>query len=278
MAKKETTALATQQDVMIHTEQYAIVQMDQTELRELVEENTGLDGFSIQDLPKIKIPAGGGISFEVDTPEGPEPMKSVKGVIVGWHQARLYFDKPFGGQGSGEPPLCFSPDGLNGKGDPFRTGKVEVHDCRTCPLSEYGTKTDQSGKVGRGKACPERRVLFLMMEGDILPHVMSVPPTSLGDMRKFFTGLIVSGVRFYGTEVELSLVKDKNKDGIEYSKVVIKSTAKMTDPQEKRFWAGIKGSLAPKLQATMTQAATLLTEGKGEGIEIDNTEADPFRG
>lgn len=275
MAK--STALATQQDVQVHTMQYAIAQMDQVELRTLVEENAGTDGFSIQDLPKIKVPSGGGLAFEVDTPEGPEPMKAVRGVIVGWHQARVYFDKPFGGQGSGEPPLCFSADGRTGKGDPFREGEVRVRDCATCPLGEFGSKLDANGTKGRGKACPERRVLFLMMEGDILPHVMTVPPTSLGDMRKFFTGLITSGIVFYGAEVELSLAKDKNKDGIEYSKVSIKLVSKMSDPQEKGFWAGVKGSLAPKLQATMTQAASILTEQGGSGTEIDDTATDPFK-
>jgi len=275
MAKQ---ALATKQDIEGITTGYALTQMDPAELRELVEDNIGAEGLNIQDLPKIKIPAGGGVAFEVDTPEGPEPMKLVKGVIVGWHQARVYFDKPFGGAGSGEPPLCFSADGMVGRGDPFRQGQVSTRDCRTCPLSEFGTKVDQAGKIGRGKACPERRVLFLMMQGDMLPHVMSVPPTSLGDMRKFFTGLVVSGTSFYGVEIELSLTKDRNKDGTEYSKVQVRATGKMDKP-EAGFWKNVKESLAPKLLGTMSTSADFIAGGgsTGQGVEIDDTQGDPFK-
>lgn len=276
MAKK--AELATMQDVAGFTSEYALRKMDPAALHELVEDNIGAEGLNIQDLPKIKIPAGGGVAFEVDTPEGVEPMKVVKGVIVGWHQARVYFDKPFGGSGSGEPPLCFSADGMVGKGDPFRTGTVAVRDCRNCPLSEYGTKLDQAGKLGRGKACPERRVLFLMMDSDRLPHVMSVPPTSLGDMRKFFTGLVVRGASFYGVEVELSLTKDRNKDGTEYSKVQVRATGQMDKP-ELGFWKNVKESLAPKLISTMATSADFIAGGSSTGspVEIDDTKDNPFK-
>ena len=73
MTEKKEAALA-------KIEEYAIVAMGDS-IADIMAENLGDDGLSEFSLDRIRIPAGGGIAFEVPTLEGSDSAKTIEGVV-----------------------------------------------------------------------------------------------------------------------------------------------------------------------------------------------------
>lgn len=87
-----------------------------------------MDGLT-PTFERIKIPAGGGISYEVpsDDPNNPDSVKEFKAVILYHHPVNSYYKEKF--TGGSNPPDCSSVDGKLGvQGD---TGECKA--CSSCP-------------------------------------------------------------------------------------------------------------------------------------------------
>lgn len=131
------------------------------------------DGFTMS-FPRIKIPAGGVLQFELPTgdPQHPDYSPTLTGVILFNHASCAYW--PEGDEYSDDvPPLCSSVDGKQGYGEP---GGV----CETCALSQFGSAAN-----GRGKACKNMRVLYLLRSGEFMPLAINLSPTSISPFREF---------------------------------------------------------------------------------------------
>ena len=98
---------------------------------------------------RIKIPAGGGISFEVpgDDPDSPDTVKEFTAVILHHHPVNSYFKDKF--NGANNPPECASIDGKIGV--IRETG--ECRDCKSCPMGQFGRGENNI------KSCNEKRFL-----------------------------------------------------------------------------------------------------------------------
>lgn len=105
-----------------------------------------MDGLT-PTFDRIKIPAGGGISYEVpgDDPSNPDSVKEFKAVILYHHPIHSYYKEKF--TGGNNPPDCGSMDGKIGV--VAETG--ECKNCATCPYAKFG-----SGDNG-GMACKQKR-------------------------------------------------------------------------------------------------------------------------
>ena len=216
---------------------YAVMQRAE-ELREIMAANVGTGGVSPFDIDRVKVPSGGGTTWEVPSLAGPVETKELRGVIIAWRDPRGYWRESFEDTGGGTPPDCSSDDGVTGLGDPGG-------DCAVCPLAQFNTAR---GGAGRGQACKQTRLLFMVREGDLLPIVVVVPPSSLSPMKKFFLRLASSAVPFFGVVTELTLERTKNKDGIAYAEV----TPRMVDqlsPEERARMKAYAESVAPAMAA-----------------------------
>ena len=139
----------------------------------MAEELNGLE----LTFEKVKIPSGGGIVYEVPGADGePDTVKDFKAVILYHHPLNCYYKTKY--TGGSNPPDCGSFDGIAGIGDPG--GK-----CKTCPLNQY-----ESADEGKGKACKNRRRIYILREGDVFPMLLSLPTGSL----KVFTKYIIGGL------------------------------------------------------------------------------------
>ena len=167
------------------------------------DELAGLDsGFD-----RIKIPAGGGTSFEVPNLENsdePISMKDFSAVILYHHPLFTYYENKY--NGSNNPPDCCSFDGINGTGTPG--GK-----CRFCKLNAFG-----SGENG-SKACKNKHRLYLLRENEIFPMVLILPASSIQEFSKYIKRLLSLGKKSDSVVTKLSLKKALNKTGIAFSKV-----------------------------------------------------------
>ena len=183
------------------------------EIAELIDENLGgrLDASA---LDSVKMPAGGGTTWSVPTIDGDVDQKVLEGVIIHMSYQNAYWPVGLDESGGGTPPDCVSRDSIFGVGTPGG-------DCGKCPLNQFKSK-------GAGKACKNTMTLFLTQPDNILPIKVVLPPTSIGETKKYLQRLTGLGAGHYKVISMLTLVKTKNDAGIAYSEVDIK--AKVINP------------------------------------------------
>ena len=160
----------------------AMVETGDFSSEDLAEDYEGLQ-LSFQ---RIKIPAGGALQFELpgDSPEDPDYTKTLEGVIIYNHQACAYW--PEGSEFDDDAtPLCSSVDGKTGFGEPGGA-------CAVCQMNQYGTATDKNGNATKGKACKNMRHLYLLRDGEYMPILLALPPTSLRPFSDFMNTSFVS--------------------------------------------------------------------------------------
>lgn len=174
------------------------------EVAQTIRENMAGESVSPADLSRIKVPAGGGKSWAL--PDG-DAAKTITGILVHITRRRAYWANP---DPTGDPPNCSSSDMEIGQGDPGGP-------CEACPCNVFGSAKKPDGSEGRGKACKEKKLLFMLREGQTLPDVVEIPPASLGALRQF---QLKMGVPYWAMVTRLELREEKNKDGIKYAEVV----------------------------------------------------------
>lgn len=166
----------------------------------MAEELDGLDtGFE-----RIKIPSAGSTMFEVpgDDPAEPDMVKEFSAVILWQHPLFAYYKSAY--TGGNNPPDCGSYDSHIGVGDPGGS-------CDECPHNEFGT-----GENG-GKACKNRRRIYLLREGEIFPLLLSLPTGSLKEFHRFLKFQLGRGRLSNQFVTRFSLRKATNASGIAYS-------------------------------------------------------------
>lgn len=200
---------------------YKALSVPAEQLTKFLIENIGAQGLRPQDLDKIKVPAGGGSSWEVPTLKGPEPVKVLEGIILHFKDVRAYWKSK---DTNNAPPDCSSPDSLIGIGAPGGP-------CHKCPLAQFGSALDQKGQAAKGQACKQMRLLLFLRQETMLPMLVSLPPTSIQHAKKYFLRLVSNGYPFYGVTTQLRLEQAKNAGGTAYS-VATLDMGRALEPEE----------------------------------------------
>lgn len=172
-----------------------------------VRENLAGEEISPADLTRIKVPSGGGTTWTVPTVDGDEAHKTLEGVIVHTCKRRAYWPDA---NPTGDPPMCASSDCLVGVGEPGGP-------CKTCPHNVFGSALKPDGSAGRGKACKERRLLFLLREGGHLPDIVDAPPGSLKRLRQWL--LQLAPLKYCQVVTRLTLEEAQNRDSIKFATI-----------------------------------------------------------
>ena len=176
-----------------------------------------LEGLSTS-YDKVKIPSGGGTMFEIVDENGePEAVKEIEGVILHHHAVNGYYRERYSGNNT--LPTCGSYDGKTGEGDPGG-------DCTTCPYNQFG-----SGETGTGKRCKNRRRLFILREGEMLPILLSIPTGSIREFTGFIRRLVTKGRRSFTQVVRITLRKAVNSTGIQYSQAAFAIKRSLTEEE-----------------------------------------------
>jgi hypothetical protein len=223
-------------------DQYAIMNMPKGQVIQMLRDNVGEEKLTANDLNRITVPSQGSTVWAIPTIEGEKMEKEVEGVVMLTQSVRAYWKESFDESGGGSPPDCVARDGLTGIGDPGG-------DCLKCPKSQWETAKD--GK-GRGKACSESRLIYLVPKTEILPTVIKVPATSLANARKYLFGLTSARQAVHSVYTKLTLEGDKNADGIKFSKIVFEKTGDVENPGVTQDYAE---KIKPFLSATVDQMA-----------------------
>lgn len=190
---------------VISAEQFPVVANEGA--MQIIRENLGGELPSPTDFTRIKVPAGGGTTWAIPTIDGEEESaKSIEGIIVYIARRRAYWES---NNPTGEPPQCASTDCLTGVGKPGGP-------CEDCSFNLFGSAHRQDGTAGRGKACKESKLLFILRAGQVLPDVVVVPPGSLRAMKNYQVKL---GMPYWSLVTRLVLEKTQNKDGIAFAQI-----------------------------------------------------------
>jgi hypothetical protein len=164
------------------------------------EETEGLD----LSFDKIKIPSAGSTVFEVPGEEDDvDTVKEFSAVILHHHTLNCYYKTKY--TGGNNPPDCGSFDGVTGEGDPGG-------DCKSCPLNQFGTADE-----GAGKACKNRRRIYVLREGEVFPLLLSLPTGSLKEFTKYIKKLLSKGKRANMVVTRFTLKKATSSGGVVYS-------------------------------------------------------------
>ena len=103
-------------------------------------------------------------------------------------------------------------------------------DCFTCPLNQWGS-ADGSG----GKACKEKRMLFILRATDLLPIVIQAPSTSLQPIKKYLLRLASQGLPYWSVMTSLALEKAQSGSGIAYSRIAPSSSGPVPEEQREKL-------------------------------------------
>lgn len=223
----------------------AILRLEDHQIQEALSEIAGSSGISRFDLPRVKIPAGGGIAWEIPSVSGePNVSKSFEGVILLAREGRVYWQDAFGDSDGAKPPDCSSDDAVHAVGVMAEDENVQGF-CERCPMSKFGTAVKQNGERGRGQACKKVRVLFILPVGSIVPMILVCPPTSEGAAKRYGLGLLGEfGLGVSDVVTRFTLETAANADGIKYSKVNLAYVSELTDDERVRVKA-MKQALTP---------------------------------
>lgn len=233
---------------------YAITEIPTKELVELIREN--IDGdLSPNDLERLTVPPGGGKIWNLMTAEGEQNLQEIEGVIIAQKTTRVFWAGEFSGGGS--PPDCFSDDGEIGIGNPGGP-------CETCPYAEFGSKATGGG---RAQACKQNKLLFVVLPGEILPRVISVPPTSLKEARQYTLRMLSGRQPLYGATTKFTLEQATNADNIKYSKIKFSQGSILNDEDRAAMEAYAK-QMAPFLKKVRSD------DMRNVVVDLDNDNDD----
>ena len=98
-----------------------------------------------------------------------------------------------------------------------------------------------SGENG-GMACKQKRCLYLLREGELLPIIMTLPTGSLGEFTKYITRLVAKGKHANTVVTRFSLKKAQNSTGIAYSQATFATVRNLT-PAEKQAIASMSAQV-----------------------------------
>jgi hypothetical protein len=210
----------------------AVIGADEFDLGE------NMEGVEAQ-LPRIKIfHQGQMFGFPDDSKK-----QSFSGVIIDMSRTNAYWAESFDLFGGGDPPTCFSLDGVNPEMSSAEV-QTDTGGCARCPRNQFGS----NGK--RGKMCKNMKRVHILVEGSMMPFRLTVPPSNLKAVDLYVSLLTSQGVPYQLVETEFSLravsvpyqlVETefslravKNKDGIEYSELNLNNVgpAPMVKTQE----------------------------------------------
>lgn len=284
MASTALAKKAVAGEVMIPTTditEFSIMHTDPTELREAIQAASNGQKIDAFQLDMVKVPSGGMTAWTIpDIIEGERIEKTIEGIVVMQRTIRSYwrlgFDERAGAGAGNQPPDCSSQDGKWGIGHPdghpdlvedhaaqgqfayeaydpsgeqvAGPGMQRRYACEACPLAQFG-----SDSKGRGQACRQNRLLFLLTPESALPMVIKVPPSSLKLVQGFLLKLSGRAIAPWGAVLSFGLRKTQGAAGIDYSEIVPSFVAKL-DPSALERIVATAEALKPSLLGAQVDA------------------------
>lgn len=235
--------------------QSGTIQLSEAEQLILAEMQEDTNAFDMQPA-KVKIAPGGIGQFML----GDEAVKTFTAVVAISQKVRGYWPE----SGTGQPPICSSPNGSIGFFDPnipddrFRAATTARHphlailqmtnnqplqdsyDCFSCPMNQWGSEHQRRNGAGKGKGCKEMRRLLLLINDWALPALMALPPTSIRAWDEYCSALQAKRGTYWAVKTKFSLDSAKAQGGETYNIVQVSVDSPIKDVESLKLVAEIR--------------------------------------
>jgi hypothetical protein len=202
---------------LVSASNFALMQVDTSDLAEVFQENLAGDSLRVSDLTSIHIPAAGNVSWSIPTIDGETSTPSLQGVVIAHRNVRRFYAQDFATSGGGTAPDCKSEDGIHGVGA-FATQCGGL--CANCPMAQFSK--DDKGNWSATK-CKQYTLVFLVREDAVLPSILVVAPTSIKEFSTYKRALAVQKMkRLSEVLTEFTLTKERSPSGFTYSKLAVR--------------------------------------------------------
>lgn len=228
-----------------------------SELDRLIMEEAAQDDTAFDPIPtRIKISPGG---INVFSTTDNDTLKTFNAIAVISQKARAYWPD----KGTGQPPLCASPDGSHGIVAPEVTDAqyraaitardphpvirlldadkpIPPHfDCVACPMAQWGS-VHQGGASGKSQACKTLRRLVVLVEGWTQPALLTLPPTSITIWDTYCSSLARQKGAYFAVWTSFALEAKKSGNGDPYSVIALSTKSKIADAEQIRAVTSIR--------------------------------------
>lgn len=228
-----------------------------SELDRLIMEEAATDDTAFDPIPtRIKISPGG---INVFSTTDNDTLKTFNAIAVISQKARAYWPD----KGTGQPPMCASPDGSHGIVAPEVTDAqyraaitardphpvvrlldadkpIPPHfDCVTCPMAQWGS-VHQGGSSGKSQACKTLRRLVVLVEGWTQPALLTLPPTSITIWDTYCSSLARQKGAYFAVWTGFALEAKKSGNGDPYSVIALSTKSKITEAEQIRAVTAIR--------------------------------------
>lgn len=186
------------------------------ELQDVFDLKDNMEGVAPR-FPQIKI-IHQGQQFEMPDESKKETFE---GTVLDTNRINAWWSVSFDESGGGTPPDCFSLDGIKpGPG----CNMIQANSCRVCEKNAFGSD-------GRGKACKNMKRVHILLDGEMLPYRLTLPPSSLKAVDDFISLTTSQGLPYQLLRTRFALKKVKNKDGIAYSEIALSKVGVITESE-----------------------------------------------
>jgi len=223
------------------------------ELRDEFDLKANMEGVQPR-LPMIGIAHQAQLYIMPDESKIPE----FEGIILDTNRINAWWEKSFDETGGGTPPDCFS---MNGIDCDQNSNMPQSQLCRDCEKNKFGSAVEKDGSKGKGKACKNMKRVHIVLEGEMLPHRMTLPPSSLKAIDDYISRLTSKGLPYQLVNTTFKLKEAKNTVGIKYSELKPERGILITDPEQA---ANLKKLLHELKPAMRGQEIILKEYGKEE--------------
>jgi hypothetical protein len=214
---------------LVPFENYAIAQVEIGEIVETIKAN--IEGQPIDEfaLERIRMPGAGSTTWEIPTLEGTVESKTLTGVIVYTKLVRAYWQTSYDDGGGSDMPDCSSrnSDQAFPSGDfmpPAPQHALGGFACAGCELAKFG-----SAKQGGGQACQQKRLVFMLTQGDVLPIVVALAPTSLKAAGDYMLRLTRAARPYW--QVQTTIALEKHTDPKPHARALFTKAADLSEAE-----------------------------------------------
>lgn len=201
-------------------------------------------------LPKIQMPTGRGKEFTIDRPgEEKQDLREIVGIILYHSPANAWWKEAFGQGNASISPDCASHDGIKPSA---QYPNLQSDFCASCKHNQFGSKVDPvTGAKTRGKACRNVKRVIVLIKGDPIPLLLTVPPTSLRVIDDFMVKLRKEKRPYYSVGTKITLVTETSNTGIEYPAIKLDIAGFINDVRALDELMAMRKEWTDLIQSTM---------------------------
>lgn len=226
-----------------------LTEAEQQELSELfrgqLKEN--MDGVEAR-IPIITLESGGFFKMPPDREHQEEwATKSLEAFVVKKQAVRSYYSRSRSDNDDEvNLPDCFSTD-CHHPNEQVESPLSES--CAACPMNEWGSATDDAGNQLRGKACREKRRLFVRVGENPIPYMLHIPLTSIKSFDSFVTNLTAACLPLTFIKVKMT-AKETSKGERKWSLVEFERSGEIRTKEEALALKAMQDSIDPEVKDT----------------------------